>query len=77
MTGNPSISPKFCEFLPEFDENHSEILQNSEIPQDLESVRFGILQKLLLSFLEILKVLSTEFSVVRRGVVDIFWNIPL
>ena len=32
---------------------------------------------MLLSFLEILKFLSTQFSVVHRGVVDIFCNSPL
>ena len=43
------------------------VLQNSGIPQDLEPARFGILQKLLLSFLEILEFLSTQSSVVHRG----------
>ena len=55
------------------------VLQNSGIPQDFES---GILHKLLLSFLEILKFLGTQFSVVNvggggGGRVDIFWNGPL
>ena len=53
------------------------ILQNSGIPQEFESAGFGILHKLLLSFLEILKFLGTQFSVVHRGCVDIFWNSPL
>ena len=35
------------------------VLQNSGIPNDLEPARFGILQKLLLSFLKILRFLST------------------
>ena len=76
MTGNPQISPKFCKFLPEFQENHS-FLRNSGIPQHFESDGSGILQKLQLSFLEILKFLGTQFSVVHRGCVDIFWNSPL
>ena len=51
-------------------------LQNSGIPQDFESVGSGILQKLQLSFLEILKFLGTGFGVVHSGGVDIFWNSP-
>ena len=63
-----------------FDRNSTKIIQSLEncgIPQYLESATFGIQQKLLLSFLEILKFLSTQFSVVHRGGVDIFWNSPL
>ena len=37
------------------------ILQNSGIPQEPESQGFGILHKLLLSFLEIPKFLGTQF----------------
>ena len=48
-------------------------MQISGIPQDFESARFGILNKLPLSFLEILKFMGTQFSVVHGGV-DIFWN---
>ena len=51
------------------------VLQNSGIPQDFELARFGILQKLSLSFLEILKFLGAQFSVIHRG--DIFWNSPI
>ena len=57
--------------------NSFKVLQNSGIPQDLESAGFGILHKLLLLFLEILKFLGTQFSVVHWGGVDIFWNSPL
>ena len=39
--------------------------------------RLGILQKLQLSFLEILKFLGTQFCVVHKGCVDIFWNSPI
>ena len=44
MTGNPQISPKFCKFLPEFQENHSnfcEILEFLKIlnQQALESCK--------------------------------------
>ena len=53
------------------------ILQISGIPEDFESAGFGILHKLLLSFLDILKFLGTQFSVVHRGCVDTFWNSPL
>ena len=53
------------------------VLQNSGIPEDFESAGFGILQKLLLSFLEILKLVGTQFIVVHRGCVDIFWNSPI
>ena len=41
---------------------------------DFESAGVGILQKLLLFFLEMLKLLGTQFNVVHRGCVDIFWN---
>ena len=44
------------------------ILQNSGFPQEFKSAGFGILHKLLPSFLEILKFLDTQFSVVYRGV---------
>ena len=44
-----------------------QVLQNSGIPQDFESAGFGILQKLLLSSLEILKFLGIQFSVAHRG----------
>ena len=54
-----------------------QILRNSGIPQDFESASSGLLQKLQLSFLEILKFLGTQFSVVHRGCVDIFWNSPM
>ena len=40
--------------------------QYSGIPQDFESAGSGILHKLQLSFLEILKVLGARFSVVHR-----------
>ena len=53
------------------------VLQNSGISQAFESPRFGILQKLLLAFLEILKFLGTQFSVVPSVYVDIFWNSPI
>ena len=43
------------------------ILQNSGIPQASESAGFQILYKLLLPFLEILKFLGTQFSVVDGG----------
>ena len=66
-------------------------LRNFGIPQDFESAGSGILQKLQLSFLEILKFLGTQFSVVHRGggggvgggggerwgCVVIFWNSPI
>ena len=76
LTGIPRISTKFCEFWQEFQENH---LQNSGIPQDSESVGFRILYKLLLPFLEILKFLGTQLSVVHGGDggLDIFWNSPI
>ena len=61
-----------------FDWNSSKTIQNlakSGIPKDFESARFGILDKLLLSFLEIRKFSGTQFSGVHRRVgVDIFWN---
>ena len=43
------------------------ILQNSGIPQEFESAELGILDKLLLSFLEMLKFLDVQFSVVHKG----------
>ena len=42
-------------------------MRNSGIPQDFESAGSGILQKLQLSFLEILKFLGAQFSVVQGG----------
>ena len=68
---------EFPQTFVNFDRKPFKVLQNSGIPQDSQPVRFGVLQKLLLSFLAILKVFSTQFSVVHRGVVDIFWNSPL
>ena len=74
MTGNPQISPN----LVNFNRNSRktiEFFRNSGIPQDFESAGSGILQKLQLSFMEILKFLGTLFSVVRwggGGGVDIF-----
>ena len=47
--------------------NSFKVLQNSALPQDSESAELGILHKLLLSFLEILKVLDAQFSVVHGG----------
>ena len=56
-------------------------LQNSGNPQDFESVGSGILQKLQLSFLEILKFPGTQFGVILHpwggGGLDIFWNSPM
>ena len=52
LTGDPWISPKFCEFWPGSPGQPFKVLQNSGIPQDFEWAGFGILQKLLLSFLE-------------------------
>ena len=86
--GNPVINARwarleFHEFpqifwiLTGIPRNSFKVLQNSGIPQDFESAGFGILHKLLLSFLEILKFLGTQFSVVHRGCMDIFWNSPL
>ena len=54
--------------------NSFKVFQNSGIPQDFESAGCGILHKLL-CFLEILKFLGTQFGVVHRGCVDIFWDI--
>ena len=78
-----SVSPTgLCKFHPNFwnfDQNSRkfiEVLQKSGIPQNFESAGSGILHKLLLSILEILKFLGTQFSVVHWGGVDIFWNSP-
>ena len=68
LTGNPWISTKFCEFWLEFQENHSKSCQILEFLKIVKTAGFGILQKLLLFFLEILKFLGTQFSVVHRGV---------
>ena len=54
-----------------------QVLRNSGILQDFQSVGAGMLQKLLLSFLEILKFLRTQFSVLDRGCEDIFCNSSL
>ena len=69
--------PKILGILTGIPGKPFKILQNSEIPQDSKSAGFGILHKLLLSFLEILKFLGIQFSVVNRGCVGIFWNSPL
>ena len=68
--------PQILWILTEILRKLYEVLQNSGI-SNLESARFGILQKLLLSFLEILNFLSLQFSDIYRGYVDIFWNNPL
>ena len=52
------------------------VLRNSGIPQDFESEGFGILHKLPLYFLEILKFVGTQFSVAHRGL-DIVRDSPL
>ena len=54
-----------------------QFFRNSGIPQKFESAGSEILQKLQFSFLEILKFLGTQFSVILRRGVDIFWNSPL
>ena len=76
LTGIPRVFLKFCEFFTEIPAKPFKILQNSGIPQEFESAGFGILRKLLLCFLEILKFLGTQFGVVHRVCVDIFWNSP-
>ena len=60
--------PKILWILTGIPRKSFKVLQNSWIPQYLESARFAIFQKLLLSLLEILKFSSTQFSVVHRGV---------
>ena len=68
------------EFPPNFvnfNRNSRKTIQSLGIPQDFESAVFGILQKLLLSFLEILNFLGIQFSVVHGGGGDIFWNSPM
>ena len=62
-----------------FDRNSKKTIQrfakNSRIPQDFESAGFRILQTVLLSFVEILKFLGIQLSVVLgEGGGDIFWN---
>ena len=58
-------SPKFCKFLTGIPGNPFKFLRNFGIPQDFGPAGYGILQKLQLSFLEILKFLGTQFSVVH------------
>ena len=60
-------STKFCKFLAGIPLKPFKFLRNSGIPQDFELVDSGILEKLQLSFLEILKFLGTQFDVVHRG----------
>ena len=61
--------PKFLWILTRIPRKSFKVLQNSGILQYLvELAMFGILQKLLLSLLEILKLLSTQFSVVHTTV---------
>ena len=68
--------PKILQILTGIPGKPFKFLWNSGIPQDFESAGSGILQRLQLSFLEILKFLGTQFSVVHGGGVDIFWNSP-
>ena len=78
MLGEPDWKSMNSPNLCEFDQNSTkpfEVL--SGILQALELARSGILENLLLSFFEILKCLVTQFSVVHRGCVDIFWNSPI
>ena len=58
---------KFCLFLIGIPAKPFKLLQNSGIPQDFDSAVFGILHKLPLSFLEILKFLGVQFSVAHGG----------
>ena len=58
--------PQIFAILTGIPGNSFKVLQNSGIPQDFELAGFGILHKLLLSFLEILKFLGTQFNVVHR-----------
>ena len=90
--GNPAINawrarqefrefPQIFGILTRIPGRSFKVLQNSGIPEDFESAGFGILHKLLLPFLEILKFLGTQFSVIHRGGGegggDIFWNSQL
>ena len=59
LTGIPWIFPKILWILTGIPGKSLKILQNSGIPQEFESAGFGILHKLLLSFLEIMKFLGT------------------
>ena len=75
LTGIQWISPNFVNF----DRNSRKTIQNlSKFWNSPRMSKVGILHKLLLlPFLEILKFLGTQFSVVHRGGVDIFWNSPI
>ena len=66
MTGNPQICPQILDILTGIPGKPFKFLRNSGIPQYFEPPGSGILHKLQLSFLEILKILGTQFSVVRR-----------
>ena len=59
--------PKILQILTGIPGKPFKFLRNSGIFQDFESAGSGILQKLQLSFLEILKILGTQFSVVHGG----------
>ena len=73
---NSMNSPQIFGIFTGIPGNSFKVLQNSGISQDFESAGFGIVHKLLPS-LEILKFLGTQFSVVHRGGVDIFWIFTL
>ena len=78
LDSNSMNSPKILWILIGIPAKPFKMLQNSGIPKDFESAGFEILHELFLSFLEILKFLGTQFSVVHGGGggVDIFWNSP-
>ena len=59
--------PKILRFLTGIPGKPFKFLRNSGIPQDFELAGSGILQKLQFSFLEILKFLGTQLSVVHGG----------
>ena len=60
--------PKILWILTRIPGKPFKVVRNSGIPQYFESTGFEILPKLLLSFLEILRFLGTQFSVVHKGV---------
>ena len=73
LTGIPWISQKSFLILTGIPGKTIQVLRNSGIPQDFESAGFGILHKLPLYFVEILKLLGTPLEKIDQRQMMVYW----